>query len=212
MIGRATRFLALVALAACSNAANEDDVFVKALNLGGDKVVPRAQALYDAGAPRIVIGIPKTDRSAIMVLEARRDGLETWLSADGAAVILDRGLLRGTRGLGAGLLASDVSQSAALVLAGREGRATRFHTFLTGTDETVTRTYECRVEDRGARTVELGSRQVSTRLMAESCNSTDQQFVNLYWVDDGDGRIVLSRQWTGDYLGDISLRAGDSRS
>ncbi|MFC3119472.1 YjbH domain-containing protein [Jhaorihella thermophila] len=102
MIGRATRFLALVALAACSNAANEDDVFVKALNLGGDKVVPRAQALYDAGAPRIVIGIPKTDRSAIMVLEARRDGLETWLSADGAAVILDRGLLRGTRGAGRG--------------------------------------------------------------------------------------------------------------
>ncbi|MFC3119471.1 YjbF family lipoprotein [Jhaorihella thermophila] len=94
------------------------------------------------------------------------------------------------------------------MLAGREGRATRFHTFLTGTDETVTRTYECRVEDRGARTVELGSRQVSTRLMAESCNSTDQQFVNLYWVDDGDGRIVLSRQWTGDYLGGYLAEGG----
>ncbi len=210
MIRWATFCLALGTLAACSNVDDESSLFQTALSLNGGKVVPRAQALYDAGAPQIVVAIPRTGKAAIMVLEARRDGVETWLSADGATLILDHGMLRGTRGLGAGLLASDVSRSAALIHGRRAGNAKRFHTFLTGTDEAVTRSYECRVEDRGAQAVDLGSRKVPARLMAETCRNVEQAFENLYWVTDG-GRIVQSRQWTGDYLGDVSIRMTDSQ-
>lgn len=210
MMRRATLFLSLLALAGCSGATGNDDIRTELVNRFTGKVEPRAQSLYKAGAPQMQVGIPKTGKNGTLILETRRDGIETWLSGDGATLILDHGMLRGTRGFGVGLLASDVAQSSALVHGRRKGRASRFHTFLTGTDKAVTRSYVCRIESRGARTVDLSSGTVPARLMAETCRNPEQEFTNLYWVADGDGRIVQSRQWMGDYLGHVSLRVVES--
>jgi hypothetical protein len=62
------------------------------------------------------------------------------------------------------------------VFSGQTGTAHRFHTYLNGNNETATRTYICQIENRGPRTATIGGIATDTRLMAEECQSLDQQF------------------------------------
>ncbi len=176
------------------------------VNPAGQPPDARAAALYRAGAPRMEVSFLGNGKQGLMVLEATRDGVETWRSADGATLILQRGMIRGTRGFGEGLMATDVSQSLSKVLRGGEGPANRFHSYLTGNDEIVTRSYRCTIRNRGMRSLDLGGRSVRTRLMSETCRNVDQEFENLYWVTGDGGRIVQSRQWIGDFLGSVATR------
>lgn len=198
--------LAALTFVACSN-SNEDLNEVKRI-ITPNRVQPpaRATALFQAGVPRMVVSFPSTELSGIVLLEGSRDGVDTWLSAEGANLITEQGMLVGTRGFGAGLMSADISQSKAMVLARTDGFADRFHTYLTGNDETATRTYRCHIENRGPRDATISGRAIATRLMAESCNSLDQEFSNLYWVSDAKKEIVQARQWTGDFLGIVSTR------
>jgi len=200
--------MVLTLLGACTN-ASEDFGHMKAI-LAPDKVGfnPRFVALAEAGdaVPVLQVAFVEQDRASAVLLESTRDGIDTWLTPDGATLITQQGMLVGTRGFGIGMLASDVDQPLAMVLGGREGFSDRFHTFLNGNDQAKTRTYRCEVENRGAREVFVGEKPVQTRLMAEDCRSLDQSFLNLYWVSDAGNRIVQSRQWTGDFLGIVTTR------
>lgn len=62
------------------------------------------------------------------------------------------------------------------MFSGQTGTAHRFHTYLNGNNETATRTYICQIENRGPRTATIGGIATDTRLMAEECQSLDQQF------------------------------------
>ncbi|OBY27745.1 hypothetical protein A9D60_25260, partial [Leisingera sp. JC1] len=160
----------LLAAALSAGCSNLNDNFTQVSSViapGRQPVNARAGALQRAGAEQLQVSFPGQERSGVMLLEARRGGVDTWLSADGAALITERGMLRGMRGFGGGLLASDISQPMALVHGGREGPSERFHTFLKGDDQTETRTYRCTVSARGSRTIRIGGRPVDTRLMAE---------------------------------------------
>lgn len=199
--------LILLVVAGCTNQSGDYETLSVMLAPTRQPVPARVQALVDGGAPQLQVGFPQSGRSGTMLLEQRRGRAETWISVDGATLITERGMLTGTRGLGAGLMAADISQSLALVLSGRPGRSLRFHSYLTGNDEIVTRSYSCRIEDRGARKVNLTAGAVRSWLMAELCRNPDQDFVNLYWISDATGRMVQSRQWTGAYLGPVSTRA-----
>ena len=115
-------------------------------------------------------------------------------------------MIHSTRGLGEGLLASELSQPLARIASLEPGPSYRFHTYLTGNDETVTRTYRCeflRVRDIA---VPVSGTRIQTVLLRESCNSLDQFFENLYWVDPDNRQIVQSRQWAGPFIEAISTR------
>lgn len=200
-----SRLVVVLLLAACSNVDSGATLFEAIVSSRSSATDPKAKALYDAGAPRLRVAFPKTDRVGLMVLEASRNGIETWVSAEGATLILERGMLKGTRGFGAGLLASDVSQSLEAVLSGRQGYVDRFHTFLTGEDRATTLNYKCEIENRGADTVQASGRAFQARLVAEKCSNSRQSFENLYWVSGSRG-IVQSTQWAGDFLGFVNLR------
>jgi len=208
-MSRYARLLMLVALlGACTNSS--DDFENMKLILAPDKVGfnPRFVALAEAGStvPALQVAFVEQARASTVLLESTRDGIDTWLTPDGATLITKQGMLVGTRGFGAGMLASDVDQPLAMVLGGREGFSDRFHTFLNGNDEANTRTYRCEIKNRGAREVIVGDKPIQTRLMAEDCRSLDQSFLNLFWVSDTGNRIVQTRQWTGDFLGIVTTR------
>lgn len=168
--------------------------------------VPRFVALLEAEAPALQVSFVDKEVQTTLLQEQERGDLGYWLSADGAMLVTENGMLHGTRGFGAGLLSSELSEPQALILNGRSGVSDRFHTFLNGNDVAVTRTYRCTMTQRGPRDVNLGGRIAATQLMRESCKSLDQSFVNLYWVDIGRKDIVQSRQWAGDFLGNVSTR------
>jgi len=198
----------LALLGACTNTTDDFQQMRAILNPGSVEFDPRFIALAKAGdkVPALQVALLEGDRSSTVLLESRRDGFDTWLTPDGATLIMRQGMLVGTRGFGAGMMASDVDQPLAMVLNGREGFSDRFHSFLDGNDEITTRTYRCKIESRGAREVSIGGRPTQTRLMAEDCKSRDQAFLNLFWVSRSGNRIVQSRQWAGDFLGIVTTR------
>jgi len=162
--------------------------------------------LLEAGAPALIVAVEDRKATGLFALETRRRGIATWLSSDGLTLSTSSGFVVATRGFGGDLLASDATQSEALILTGRAGVAKRFYTFLNGNDEAVTRSFVCDISSRGARRVDLGKREPVTRLMQERCQSLDQSFQNLYWVDLSRREIAQSRQWVGEFSHALALR------
>lgn len=201
--------LALAALTACSNdpTANSPYMALAAgLSSPENEFTPRFITALQREAPTLQIGFVETGTSGNLLLE-REDGPFTyWISPDGAQIVLQSGVLHGTRGLGEGLLASELSQPLALIRARQSGTSDRFHTYLDGNDRAETRTYRCLIENTGPQEIELTSGPVTTILMTERCRSLNQEFTNFYWVTPAGGQIVQSRQWAGPTVGAISTR------
>ena len=193
-------------LTSCTNTSDDFDQISDILRPGHQQPVARSGPLIRANVPRMQVSFPETELAGVTLLEGTRDGIDTWLSADGGTLIMQRGMLLGSRGFGQGLLTSDVSQSLKIVLSGHGGTAHRFHTYLNGNNETNTRTYICQIENRGPRTATIGGIAIDARLMAEDCQNLDQQFLNLYWVSSANNQIVQSRQWLGDFIGVVNTR------
>lgn len=167
---------------------------------------PAVQAALQSGAPALLISIEtREDALAPFAALTTRDGRTTWRSADGVGVTTQNGLLQATRGLGADMLASDTSQSAALLSTNQPGIAERFHTFLNGDDQAITRAYICEITSRGPRRIDVGRGPEPARLMAEDCASLTDAFTNLYWIAPT-GAVLQSRQWAGAFTGPLALR------
>lgn len=167
---------------------------------------PRFIALLKAEAPALQLGFVRRQVGGNVLLERRDGPHEFWLTPDGAHIILQDGMLHGTRGLGEGLLAAELSEPLAHVRGLEPGYSDRFHTYLDGNDRAITRTYRCLFTRGKEGEVTLTSGVVQTVQMRENCRSLDQEFTNIYWVTPGSRRIVQSRQWAGPYIGALSTR------
>lgn len=196
-------------LISCGEVQEDVDLLKGALFPNAPRFHPRAEALATRRPipPRLEVGFPTHDLAGVMLLETERDGVQTWLTADGATITLERGMLTSAKGFGGGLASSDVRQSTALILTSRSGHAERFHSFLNGNDEIELHAYKCRIVPLGSDTVLLGGTPVATQKQQEDCYGLARQFTNIYWVQTGTGRIVQSSQWTGDFLGNMFIKA-----
>ena len=138
-----------------------------------------------------------------------RDGVTSYLFADGSLITLDQGFLVATRGLGGDLMSSEQARVIPMVLSRREGAVERTFRHLGGDDRLVAERFVCRVENRGPREVTtLEGTKVRTEFLAEICLSETGELRNLYWVSSEGptrGRLVQSRQWAGDWLGTIAI-------
>lgn len=200
--------IAFAVFAACDNSPAENDQITDALVArvaGPAPTSARFRALQRLQPETLQVGFLSRGVVGAVLLDQRDGAFETWLSPDRATITFENGLLHNTRGLGAGLLATELSQSSALVRSRQEGFADRLMTFLNGNDVAVTRTFRCAVSVVGPRDVTLNTGVVPATLMRENCKSLDEEFTNRYWVD-GQGNIIQSSQWTGAFLGAISTR------
>ena len=216
MIIRATTLgLLFLSVAACSNSQG-------LLNRGVALVVndkttavspagqfpPRFAALVaDTSVPAMIMTVERRSQSGRLLREAKVNGIETWVSSDLTAVMLENGMLQGTRGLGSELFAAELSEPMALILSGKTGYSSRLHSNLKGDNRIVTRTFNCLVEASGTEPVTLEIGTIPTRIMTEDCKSLDQAFRNTYWVGRRSGTIVQARQWAGDEIGYIKTQS-----
>lgn len=167
---------------------------------------PRFAALAQTQAPALQIGFVERQEGGTLLLERRDGAFEYWLTPEGGQIILQNGMLHGTRGFGEGLLASELSEPLAHIRGLQGGYSDRFHTYLDGNDRAVARTYRCLFTRGETSDTALRSGAVRTVQMREDCRSLDQEFTNIYWVTPGARRIVQSRQWAGPYIGALSTR------
>lgn len=195
-------------LASCGDARDDFDLLRGALQPDAPRFHPRANALAARRPipPRLEVSFPSRDLSGVMLLETERAGVQTWLTADGATITLEQGLLTSAKGFGSGMAASDVRQSAGLVLAARPGTGTRFHSFLNGNDQIELHAYKCEVVRLGPETIFRQGLPVTAQKLEERCHGVAESFTNTYWVQQGSAGIVQSSQWTGSFLGNLVMK------
>jgi hypothetical protein len=198
--------LSALLLLSCGEAKDDLDLLRGALQPDAPRFHPRATALASVRPipPRLEVGFPSRDLSGVMLLETERAGVQTWLTADGATITLQRGFLTSAKGFGSGLAGSDVQQSADLVLAARDGTVERFHSFLNGNDQIELHAYKCQVASQGGEDIFLRGAPVSTRKVEERCHGLAESFTNTYWIRQG--MVVQSLQWTGSFLGNLFMK------
>ena len=213
MIHRTTCFvLALLALGACVSNAPEDGILseigdnLPVLNKTEAPVSARYTALFEVGPEvGLIVGFPADGKRSGMLREAKDGTIENFLGTDEASVVLDRGMLVGTRGVGAGMLGSDVNPSADLVLGGRNGIAERIHTFLVRDNKTDIRAYRCQITQGDTETIKVRKRSFLVRAVTESCANLTQTFENIYLVSTTTNQIIRSSQWTGPVRGNLVM-------
>lgn len=217
MIARiATLLLALAALSGCASSGNLVDRAISlAANEPAQTVLPAgtfpprfAALVADTSVPLMVVTVESRGQSGRLLLESTVNGVETWLSADMSALMMEQGMLQGTRGVGSELFAAELSEPMSLILSGRSGYSDRLHSNLNGNDRIDTRTYRCLVESKGSSVINLEIGSIPTRVMTEDCKSLDQSFTNTYWVSSNTGAVVQAREWAGPELGYIKTQVG----
>ncbi|WP_102227033.1 YjbF family lipoprotein [Acidimangrovimonas sediminis] len=169
----------------------------------------RYPVLVKEGAPAMEAYLEKFKAGTILRLSVLTpDGVGTWLSADGAEVMVRDGMLVETRGLMEDMMTSDVSQSAALVHARSAGQAKRFQSHLNGDHDILIRAYVCNITKGGDEALKFGKISVPTQKMFEDCiGEYGDKFRNIYWVGQG-GKIYQSLQYISANGGRLALRKG----
>lgn len=192
----------------CGEASDELDLLRGTLNPDAPRYHPRANDLATVRPipPRLEVSFPSRDLTGVMLLEAERNGIQTWLTADGATINLRDGLLIAAKGFGTGLTGSDIHEVASVLRADRTGVAERVHSFLNGNDEIELRAYKCEIAPVGQEDIFVQGLAVTTIKIVEQCFGVAQQFENTYWMHPKTGRILQSSQWTGDFLGNLFMK------
>ena len=210
---RPLALLGLAVLAACGNAPDAT-VMAAIGGLASRITQPRAapvdakallspQVLAAADQPVMLAEIPARRAAASLIVAGTNGSHVTWVSGDGISLTLQSGLLTASRGLGYDLMSADVSQSL-LLLQGNSGTAVRVHRYLDGENQITLRSFVCSASPAGAESVDLITRRVSARIVAENCASSGESFTNRYWIA-GSGHIIKSEQWVGPETGMIRL-------
>ena len=204
--------LATLALAGCGNDQSFKDDFVAIKDSMKLAVSARRQSgspqqahlsaemigsvLVGHSRPVTAVTIEDRNSTGFFTLIESNGAYGTYGSADRQALVFKRGVLTGTRGLGADLMSSSSDSSIALISARRSGNGTRVHRYIDGGEETVEIRFSCSVSVGESKSIAFGTVRGTGRVVREVCGSDGQQITNTYVVDGG-SRVLWSRQWIG---------------
>jgi Group 4 capsule polysaccharide lipoprotein gfcB, YjbF len=119
-------------------------------------------------------------------------------------VVLQRGMVLETRGLGDELMSARVPP-AALVASGT-GSFQREYYYLDGADQDIRWDYDCTFATTGHETIEIIGLAYDTRIVTETCRGAEGRITNQYWVESG-GKIRQSLQWISKGVGYMKLES-----
>mgnify|MGYP006285468253 CR=1 FL=1 len=157
-------------------------------------------AVAASQTPLLLAEIRTARAQATMRPVARNGKVVTWSSADDRMILLEQGILVGTRGLGFDLMSADPGETRMQINLGTGALYPRFYAHLDGEYQVVFSTLLCRIVDRSPETVSILGTQVATTRIEEGCRGPDRWITNIYWMT-GNGTIRRSRQWIGAGLG-----------
>lgn len=209
MIRRTALAAALLGLAACSN----DPAYLSPIDttyglLFGDRGEPTqispdqiGRTLASTDLPVIFFAMPDRDTQTLLVRVEQNGPYATYGNPNRQSVVLRDGMITGTRGLSGDLMSVDEAPLLDLVRARRAGTAVYIQRWLTPEEVTKVTTYSCGVEPDKPVDVALGRVKATATEVITACESPDgPPFVD-YYVVDGSGDILASRQWLGPNIG-----------
>lgn len=200
---------ALAVLTACgplnegSVLARNADVFAARAGIGDSTAPPPPPELTRAQIEAqpvdlLRISIISREATSVFTKVAENGPRVTWQSGQGVGVILQGGLVIGTRGIGDDVMGSDVSGAVSSLRGG--GNHLRTLEFLNGLGQIERRTYRCQTVRSRNDDIMIFDVTYATTIMEETCTGDAGEFKNTYWVDRN-GVIWQSRQWISDGVG-----------
>ncbi len=170
---------------------------------GPDELLTR-DVIDQVTVPYAMVGIERRGAYASMTLAGQNANYNSWVTSDGAGVVLQGELLTGTKGLGADLATADLGGLQGLIATG-SGVTTRIHSYLNGEGRSFQITYDCTISQNGDEDVTIIGKTYATRVVAETCVSNQETFENRYWIGKSDGIMWQSRQWVSADVGHVLL-------
>ncbi|MDW4498215.1 YjbF family lipoprotein [Sulfitobacter sp. D35] len=183
---------------------------------GEPKPLKINRRLLDNTKEAVLMGTPEiTGQAALLRRVARRNDpypgtLEVWLASNAAQVSFRDGVVVGSKGLGADIQSSDVSQTLSRLAARQSGPTRKQLHFIRGDNAPVVVNMSCNMADLGAESVTIVDQTFPVRHFRESCEAEGAPFVYDYWLDYRSGLIRKSRQWMGpsnDYFEFVLLKS-----
>jgi hypothetical protein len=175
----------------------------KAAPPGPDDLLTR-DVIDQVTVPYAMVGIERRGAYASMTLAGQNQRYDSWVTSDGAGVVLQGGVLTGTKGLGADLGTADLGDLATLIESG-SGSGTRVHAYLDGEGRSFQIRYTCTVTQGGSEDVTIIGKIYATRIVSETCSSNQDAFENQYWIGKSDNVMWQSRQWVSGGVGYVLL-------
>ncbi|MDO6586424.1 YjbF family lipoprotein [Salipiger sp. 1_MG-2023] len=209
MIRRIALLAALVGLAACSNDPEYKspiDVTSSLLFKGKSapsQITPQqiVATLSTTPLPVIFLSLPDRETQALLLRIEQNGPYATYANKARQSVVLRDGMITGTRGLSGDLMSTDQGPLLDLVRARQTGTASYIQRWLTPEDVTRVVTYSCGVEPDKPVDVALGLVKAQATEVIAACESPDGPAFVDYYVVDGSGEILASRQWLGPNIG-----------
>ncbi|MDQ2094005.1 YjbF family lipoprotein [Rhodalgimonas zhirmunskyi] len=165
-----------------------------------------AQALSSTDLPLAIGVVEGRNATAILTKIESNGAYDTWATPDRRSLVLKRGLVTATRGLGNDIMSSDLGGVSGLIASRKNGTGPRVMRYLDGENHTIELVMQCSVTRGGEKTLSAGEiRNRKVTEMRESCTAEGRSFTNTYLVDRS-GVPVQSRQWFNPKDGYITIQ------
>ncbi|MDC1182650.1 YjbF family lipoprotein [Planktomarina temperata] len=126
----------------------------------------------------------------------------TYVSDDGIALLLQNGLLAGSRGFGDDLMSSDHAAAHRAILKG-SGRYERVLRYINSQNHLEAVPLTCGLTDHGAQTITILGDKHRVIRRVEICDLAGRQIENTFWIS---GKTIWkSQQWVSDRVGSLTI-------
>ena len=150
--------------------------------------------------PALQLGLLEEGVATTLRRISLRDGISTWVSADGVTVSTKEGIIVATRGFGGDVMGADTAPLMQALADGQDTAYARNLSVLNGENRVETLAFDCAFSSLGAREAQTLAGPQPATLFQEDCRDGALRVLNLYFVD-GSGRVIQTRQWGGPAAG-----------
>lgn len=137
---------------------------------------------------------------------AGRGKIVVWKSVGPENIILQNGVLIGTKGIGNDLGSVDASATVRALKSRRNTTGEKIYYLRRDDNSEAQIRLQCEITNVGSESIEVIERRYSTTHMREVCSNRSGRITNDFWVDSQTGAIRKSRQWGGPELGYVAFR------
>ncbi|WP_370515264.1 YjbF family lipoprotein [Paracoccus sp. S-4012] len=163
-----------------------------------------ATALQVNPGPLVLAGLESAGVTQVLALTGENGAMRTYMTPNMEGVILRRGLLIGTRGIGNDLSTAEIGTEG-LIRSRSAGSGNRIMRIYGGDGRELPLPMTCTVATGAGQSFSFAGTAWNATQVAETCRIAGAEVQNSYLVTAG-GEIPVSRQWAGPGLGYITLQ------
>ena len=162
----------------------------------------------EANVPVLFVELPSGQNGTLTPYPGKGIG-QTWLSADGATITLDMGVLKASRGMGNDLMGSSSSMPSWSQINQKTGSYSREVAHITGNNKIAQHVFSCSIEKTSRRElIEIWEINFRVVRFEENCFNSRIKIKNTYFVDT-QNIVRRSTQYHSETLGSILIERLD---